>query len=127
MYQRVNECKTTPKEIIDEITTEVKKKLSITGNIWYISHSLSALKGVIMDITDKIGSELNIFRSQFAHKVIYKDFAAIYQFSIKDIFKFKFSNLGEKVKEYILNLRSIFYPPGELIGSPLGLPLNLFD
>jgi hypothetical protein len=127
MYCRVYDVQHVPADKLEEIKIEVKKKLSIVGNLWYVSRSLSELKGIIMEISDEIGKELNSFRAKALESVIEKDFCTIFKFSIKDIFKNNFTHLGEKVKEYILKMRSLFYPPGELIGSPLGLPLNIFN
>jgi hypothetical protein len=111
----------------EDIKSEVRKKLSVEGNLWYISQSLSKLKGAVEVIGNKIGNELRWFEKNFADRVIYKDFCSIYKFSLKDIFKLKLNNIGDLLKTYILNLRSIFYPPGESIGSPLGIPLNIFE
>lgn len=117
----------TPPKIQEEIRKEVKKKLSVQGNLWYISQSLSKLKGAIIEVSNAIGKELNWFRAKFKEKVLFKDFCAIYKFSIKDIFKFKFTQIMDLVKNYVYNLRDLFYPPGEPIGSPLGIPLNIFE
>jgi hypothetical protein len=127
MYKRVNNCLQVPIKIIDEIKKEVMKKLAVVGNLWYISRSLSKLKGIVLDITNEVGSELNSFRAKSIELVNYTDFCAIYKFSIKDIFRLGFENLGNKVKEYIFNLRQLFYAADEDVSSNLGLPLFVFE
>ena len=127
MYKRVHKVESVPFAEYQEIKTEVKRKLSVQGNLWYISQSLSKLKGICIEITNEVGAELNAFRKKFKDKVLYKDYCAIYKFSLKDIFKLGYTKIGGIVKDYILGLRSVFYPPGELTFSPLGIPLPLFD
>lgn len=127
MYKKKYKKESVPFETYQKIKAEVKKKLSVQGNLWYISQSLSKLKGICIEITNEIGAELNAFRKKFKDKVLYKDYCAIYKFSLKDIFKLGYTKIGAIVKDYILSLRNVFYPPGELAFSPLGIPLPLFD
>jgi len=116
-----------PEKMEKEIKEKIKKKLSIIGNLWYISRSLSELKGIRCDISDNIRKELNGFRKKYVNKVIEKDFCTIFKFSIKDIFKMKLPHLSDVVRKYIEELRTVFYPPNELTGSQLGLALDIFD
>jgi hypothetical protein len=126
-YCKSNNVQYAPADQYEAIRLEAKQKLSVQGNIWYISQTLSKLKGAIEVVGDRIGKELRWFEDTFKDKVIFNSFASIYRLKLKDIFKYKMVNIGELIKAYVLNLRSIFYPPGELIGSPLGIPLNIFD
>jgi len=126
-YCKNNNVQYAPSDQYEAIRLEAKQKLSVQGNIWYISQTLSKLKGAIEVVGDRIGKELRWFEDTFKDKVIFNSFASIYRLKLKDIFKYKMVNIGELIKAYVLNLRSIFYPPGELFGSPLGIPLNIFD
>jgi hypothetical protein len=126
-YCKSNNVQYAPADQYEAIRLEAKQKLSVQGNIWYISQTLSKLKGAIEVVGDKLGRELRWFEDTFKDKVIFNSFASIYRIKLHDIFKFKLTNMGDLIKSYVLNLRSIFYPPGELFGSPLGIPLNIFD
>jgi len=126
-YKKKHSTNQLATETIEEITATVKKKLSINGNLWYISRSLSKLKGIKMFVNVDIDEELQWFKKVSVGKIIDCDFCTVLKISLTDIFKFKMPKLMEKVKNYVNELRSVFYPVGEIAYSPLGLPLNIFD
>jgi hypothetical protein len=116
----------------------IKKKLQVQGNIWYISQSLSKLKQVCLSLgfhgsknvscyNEAIGSELDIIEDLYPEKVIRKDFCTVYALDIYEIIKAGLSNMANSVRDYIVELRNKFYPPGSGRYSDLGVPLLIFD
>jgi hypothetical protein len=115
------------RSVYNQIVTDVKKKLSIIGNIWYISQNLSKCKGVHMDQDYTQQLELRNFESLFPDKVIYKDFCCIFLINIYEVFKLKLVTIGNCFRDYILELRARLYPKDLVNSSPLGIPLFIFD
>ena len=125
-YKKSEKVSAVSTSVYNEIVEKVTKNLSIGGHIWFISQSLSKLKGIVIYIDYAISTELNWFRRKKKDGLIYTDFCTIFKMSLKDIFKFKLPKLSEKVQNYITELRNVFYPDDEISYSPLGIPLNIF-
>jgi hypothetical protein len=105
----------------------IKAKMQVQGNIWYISQSLSKLKQVNVSISPELQDELNTIESLYPDKVITKDFCTVFALDIYELIEAKLSNMCNCVKNYILELRNAFYPPGSGRFSDLGVPLLIFD
>jgi cellobiose phosphorylase len=106
---------------------DIKKKLQVQGNIWYISQSLSKLKQVDKEITEELWQELSTIQNILPDKVIEKEHCTVYALDIYDLIKQKLHHMSNSVRDYIIELRNKFYPPGSGRYSDLGVPLLIFD
>jgi hypothetical protein len=126
-YKKENACTIVPYEVLQQIRDTIRNKLHVSGNLWYISRSLSKLKGVTSDLSDAIRAELEFMRSKFNDKVLDLDTCTVYKFNIHELLKHKFLSCFEQLKNYCLSMRELFYPPGTQEKYVLGIPLPIFD
>ena len=105
----------------------IKKKLQVQGNIWYISQSLSKLKQVNVSVSAELQSELSTIENMFPDKVIQKDFCTVFALDVYELIKAGLHNMCNSVRDYIIELRNKFYPPGSGRYDDLGVPLLIFD
>ena len=114
-------------DIAQSLYDSIKKKLQVQGNIWYISQSLSKLKQVNVSVSEELQSELSIIENMFPDKVIQKDFCTVFALDIYQLVSAGLTNMCNSVRNYIIELRNKFYPPGSGRYSDLGVPLLIFD
>ena len=99
-------------DIAQSLYDSIKKKLQVQGNIWYISQSLSKLKQVNVSVSEELQSELSTIENLFPDKVIQKDFCTVFALDIYELIKAGLHNMCNSVRDYIIELRNKFYPPG---------------
>jgi len=105
----------------------VKKMMQVQGNIWYISQSLSKLKQVQCSNDVELTAELEQLIEKFPDKVIQKEWCTVFAFDIYELIKAGCTAMCNRVRDYIIELRNKFYPPGSGRYSDLGVPLLIFD
>jgi hypothetical protein len=114
-------------DTIKLITDTVRSSLRIAGNLWYISQSLSKLKQVQCNNDVEITAELEQLIEKFPDKVIQKEWCTVFAFDIYELIKAGCTAMCNRVRDYIIELRNKFYPPGSGRYSDLGVPLLIFD
>jgi len=105
----------------------VKKRMAIQGNLWYISQSLSKLKQVKTSISEELADELSTIEQLEPKRVKHLDYCTIFQYDIYELIKAGAKIMCNKIKDYIIELRDRYYPPGSGRYSDLGIPLLIFD
>lgn len=128
-YCKKNNVTEISLNIRDELKKTVLNKMSIKGNIWYICRNLSGLKQTskMVEGNENLENEINQINQNFNEKIIEKDHCLIYCLNIYEVFKFGFTSIFNVFKEFIIEQRNKFYPPGENGHYKLGLPLPLFE
>jgi len=110
-----------------QLYEEIKIKMAVQGNLWYISQSLSKLKQVDTSISEELARELTSIEQLEPAKVKHLEYATVFQYDIYELITAKAKLICEKVKNYIIELRNKYYPPGSGRYSDLGVPLLIFD
>jgi len=113
--------------LVETIKAELKQKLTVIGNLWYISTSLSKLKNKVVELTDDIKVELDYIKKNMPEKVKTFDYAIVFCLSVKELYKKKINRIFGHFKDYILSIREQIYSDIFEQSSPLGLALPLFD
>lgn len=114
-------------DIAQSLYDSIKKKLQVQGNLWYISQSLSKLKQVNVSVSTELQDELSTIENLFPDKVIQKDFCTVFALDIYQLVSAGLKYMCNSVRDYIIELRNKFYPPGSGRYSDLGVPLLIFD
>jgi len=126
-YKQKNGVQYVAPEVIKSIKSDLAERLKIDGNLWYISQTLSKLKGAVCVITDEIREELDKIRSAFNDKVIYLEHCTLIKFSINSFWKNGFKAIVGKFGSYINTIRSELPELGTRLIHGLGLQLDLFE
>jgi len=127
IYKKKYHCDSVPEWKVQEIRDYINKHLHIDGNIWYISRQLSKLKIKSVEFTEAIQQDYLKVYYKFKDKLIEAERCTIICLNIHELVKFKFNSFLSIIKDFCLQMREIFYPPGALEQNALGLPLQLFD
>ena len=80
-----------------------------------------------MPVSEELQSELSTIENLFPDKVIQKDFCTVFALDIYELMKAGLQNMCNSVRDYIIELRNKFYPPGSGCYDDLGVPLLIFD
>ena len=76
----------------------------------------------------ELQSELkHTIENMFPDKVIQKDFCTVFALDVYELIKAGLHNMCNSVRDYIIELRNKFYPPGSGRYDDLGVPLLIFD
>jgi len=114
-------------DVATALYDSVKKMMQVQGNIWYISQSLSKLKQVQCSNDVELTAELEQLIEKFPDKVIQKEWCTVFAFDIYELIRAGCTAMCNRVRDYIIELRNRFYPPGSGRYSDLGVPLLIFD
>jgi hypothetical protein len=128
--KRISENKVDPMVfcgLIESIEDISKNKLTVQGNIWYISESLSKMKSASTEVNSNISAELSYLYNRFPNKVEQYDHCIKFCFSMKELISLNCKSLTAVAKSYVTKLRDEYYPPGHSLHSNLGYCLKLFD
>jgi len=131
-YYRKNIAKSKPNPlhfvgIVENLEEDVKNALSINGNIWYLSESLSKNKGIKIEITDDINDEINMLSDSSPKSIQKTEHCTIFYFNIRELASSPLPAIHNVLKSNITNIRNKYYPPGQKSYSILGSPLPIFD
>jgi hypothetical protein len=126
-FKKKYNVKVVPDWKIEQINDDIKKKLHVDGNYWYISRELSKCKIKSQPLDDISYNEISTIHAKFKDKIIECDRCTVYCFNIFELAKFKFTGILNHIKKFVLTQREIFFPPGTDRNYLLGLPIPLFD
>ena len=109
-------------EEIETCKNKAVEKMSIQGNIWYISQSLSKIKAPQTELTNEIQAELEVLHKKKSDKILQKDYCKIITIPVNDLLKYGFKAIHKIFSEYMLHLYNTFYPPDA--GLQLCIPVS---
>lgn len=112
-YCSVNAVSSPPPEILIEIKAKIILQMAVKGCIWFVSRSLSALKGAKDNLHYKLHTEIELVKKVFPDKVITKDFCEIFLIDIETLNIYGFKIICGIFIQYVLEVRKLFYPKRE--------------
>ena len=107
-------------EEIEACKNKAVEKMSIQGNIWYISQSLSKIKAPQTELTNEIQAELEMLHKKKSDKILQKDYFKVVTIPVNDLLKYGFKAIHKIFSDYMLHLYNTFYPPDA--GLQLSIP-----
>ena len=113
-----------PPEVEMQIKADVEKTFKLNGRIWFVSQSLSSLKGATVDVSNAIDEILLLIENNYPTCIYYAEYCHIYNFSIRDIISKNLTPLIEPVQSYVEAIREKFPRIPNKIFSSLGIPLQ---
>jgi hypothetical protein len=95
----------------DEINNKIYNKLKVSGNIWYISQSLSKLTGAITDTTIKVTDELTKIFTNYPDRILKFDYCTVIKIPVSEFIKKGLYVLKNIFDKHIEELRNIVSSP----------------
>ena len=126
-YKKCNNVSNVPQDYIEELRNEVKEKMKVTGNLWYICRSLSKLKSCTVDLTDDLKKELNELKNSFNDKVERLERCILFKFNIHQLISYGCEKLVSAFVRHIVQYRQMLYPDKYDSKNFVSVPLNIFE
>lgn len=113
--------------ILPHLEADIKSSLTVQGNIWYLSVSLSKMKGCKTEISLDLSDEIETLANSSPRNVHRTDHCTVFYFKMRDIASSNFPTINNFLRTEITEIRNKYYPPGDTSYSILGSPLKIFD